>query len=277
MKQEAKMELPKQISEKQFFEEYEKCKVIVDCGVKDYFILKDNKTFSDIEGMENLTLLEIEDCFGEHFIYLFRFAVNLNIDGEKNPEYIQTLRFRRMINSDKKKIRGTYRFFPSDCWICEWNDATNFLHLIPFVQKEDGTVHFLAENSLFRNDKKDFKNGFDHTAPKEYIKELLEKLPWYVDCVFAIVNYNGVEAMIPIESHSAKKTFKNRDKDETGVKRHLIHNVSEHDRINLKNADSVQSHLRGCSDLTINGLKVTLMASWEWGLRALKQKGLLNK
>ena len=56
MKQEAKMDLPKKISEKQFFEEYEKCKVIVDCGVKDYFILKDNKTFSEIEGMENLTL-----------------------------------------------------------------------------------------------------------------------------------------------------------------------------------------------------------------------------
>ena len=271
------MDLPKKISGKQFFEEYEKCKSIVDCGVKDYFILKDNKTFSDIEGMENLTLKEIEECFGEHFIYLFRFAVNLNENGEKNPEYVQTLRFRRMRNSDKKKIRGTYRFFPSDCWICEWNDATNFLYLVPFVQKEDGSVHFLAENSLFRNDKKSFKNGFDNTAPKEYIKELLEKLPWYVDCVFAIINYNGVEVMIPIESHSAKKTFKNRDKDETGVKRHLIHNVSEHDRINLKNADSVQAHLRGCSDLTINGLKVTLMASWEWGLRTLKQKGLLNK
>ena len=271
------MDLPKKISEKQFFEEYEKCKVIVDCGVKDYFILKDNKTFSEIEGMKNLTLKEIEDCFGEHFIYLFRFAVNLNENGEKNPEYIQTLRFRRMRNSDKKKIRGTYRFFPSGCWICEWNDATNYLNLIPFVQKEDGTVHFLAENSLFRNDKKNFKNGFDNTAPKEYIKELLEKLPWYIDCVFAIINYNGVEVMIPIESRSAKKTFKNRDKDEIGVKRHLIHNVSEHDRINLKNADSVQSHLRGCSDLTINGLKVTLMASWEWSLRTLSQKGLLKK
>ena len=268
------MDSPEKISEKQFFEEYEQCKVIVDCGVKDYFILKNNRTFSNVEGMENLTLQEIEDCFGEHFIYLFRFAVNLNANGEKDPEYIQTMRFRRLRNSDKKKIRGTYRFFPNGCWVCEWKDATNNLMLIPFVQKEDSSVHFLAENSLFRNDKKNFKNGFDNTAPKEFIKEILEKLPWYMDCVFAIVNYKDVEIVIPIESTSAKKTFKNRDKDEHGVRRRLLHNVSEHDRINLKNTDKVQPHLRGASNLTINGIDVTLMASWEWGKRFHDRNGV---
>ena len=73
------MDSPEKISENQFFEEYEQCKVIVDCGVKDYFILKNNRTFSNVEGMENLTLQEIEDCFGEHFIYL-KFVLGMPIN-----------------------------------------------------------------------------------------------------------------------------------------------------------------------------------------------------
>lgn len=265
------MNFTKIINEKQFFEEYERCKKIIDAGETGYFILAGNNTFSEVEGMENITLTEIEECYGRNFIPFLRFAIDGFYTKDTSAEYVFTYRIRRANEFDKKRFRGVYRSLPPGCWVWEWGDATGQAVNIPFIQKNDGSVVLLSDMPAFRCDKRtDFKGALDGTNNKELLMEIIRKMPWYSECVFALIKYKGVDIAIPLADTAAKKTFRNRERDESGTKRRLIHNVSEHNRVNLKNESSVRSHIRGESDLVIKGVEVTLASSWEWSEKILK-------
>ena len=269
----------KELNEKKFMSEYENCKRFVDAGIEDYFILANNTTFDGITEIGNTTLDDIEEIFGKEYISLFRFAVNFNNDGENNREKYQTLRIRRLTNLDRKRLRNDYRFFPSNCWVCELKDAAHFGLVLPFTQDEKGNIKFLADNSIYRKNFDKKSSGFlSNTAFMSQTKTIIETAPDYFDCLLAVTKYKNTCMLIPIKDSSVKKTFKNRERDADGVKRHLIHNVKEHERATLKNTDSVQSHLRGRSELTINGIDVVLMASYEWSKRYFENlKSRLDK
>lgn len=265
------MDSTKIINEKQFFEDYERCKKIIDAGETGYFILAGNNTFSDVIGMEKILLTEIEECYGRNFIPFLRFAIDDVCSDKDSGEYLFTYRIRRTNDSDRKRFRGVYRSLPPGCWVWEFANANGDALILPFIQKNDGSVVFLCELPAFRCDKSNrYKGALDGSTNKELLMDIIRKMPWYSECVFALVNYKGVDIAIPLANTAAKKTFKNRERDESGIKRRLIHNVSEHSRINLRNENSVRSHIRGESDLTINGVDITLAASWEWSEKILK-------
>lgn len=259
------------ISEKQFMKQYEIAKHYVDMGIEDYFILLDNDAFRNVSEIGNTTLSDVASAFGEAYPYFFRFAGFFdNGDGPENRECYQTFEIRPLTNGDKKKLRNQIRFFPNSCWVCAWKDATKFGLLLPFTQKQDGEIKFLHSDPIYMKNRNSGRLD-GQTAPEMYLKRVVELLPDYYDALFAVVKYKHVDIAIPVEKNTANRTFKNREKDSDGVKRHLIHNVKQHSRATLKNADFVESHLRGRSNFTINGIDVTLMASWEWSKREVKK------
>ncbi len=261
------------LNEKKFFFDLEKCKHMIDKGLTGYFIDVENTTCQCVDGMENLTLAEIEECYGEEYIYFFRFAYNGNPQSLDDPENISSLRYRRLKEFDKKRLRGMYRYFPSDCWVCEWIDAEGSALVLPFVQTEDGVIRFLYEIPACRNDLRKFKKEENEllTLPQGLTNKIMAKLPWYAECMYAIINYKGNDIVIPIEPSGARITFKSRERDEYGVKRRLIHRVNEHARVGLVNCGKVSSHMRGTSTLSLNGEDIIIAASWEWSIEELKK------
>lgn len=263
---------PASISEKQFMRQYETAKCYVDMGVEDYFILLDNDAFANVSEIGNTTLEDISSVFGREFPLFFRFAGFFDSGaGPDDRECYQTFEIRHISKSDKKRLRGNVRFFPENCWICDWRDAAGYNMLLPFTQKQTGEIKFLQADPVYLPKGRRPLTG--DTAPERYLKRVVEILPDYYDALFAVVRYKHVDIAIPIEKNTAKKTFKNREKDANGVKRHLLHNVKEHTRATLKNVDSVESHTRGRSEFTINGIDVVLMASFEWSKRKLRKGG----
>lgn len=257
---------PVPISEKQFMRQYEVAKRYVDMGIKDYFILLDNDAFANVSEIGNTTLEDISAVFGEEFPVFFRFGGFFNSGtGPDGRENYQTFEIRPIFKSDKKILRGLVRFFPKNCWICDWRDATGFRLLLPFIQKQTGEIKFLQADPVYVPKGRGLLKG--NTAPEMYLKRVIEILPDYYDVLFAVVRYKHIDIAIPIEKTSAKKTFKRREKDADGVKRHLIHNVKQHTRSTLKNVDFVKPHLSGRSEFTIAGIDVTLMASFDWSKR----------
>jgi len=258
---------PVPISEKQFMRQYEIAKRYVDMGIEDYFILLDNDAFANVSEIGNTTLEDISDVFGKEFPVFFRFGGFFDSGtGPDDRENYQTFEIRPIFKSDIRKLRGYIRFFPKNCWVCDWRDGTRFNLLLPFIQTLAGDIKFLQANPVYVPRGRGLLQG--DTAPERYLKHIIEILPDYYDALFAVVKYKHVDIAIPIEKNSAKKTFKNREKDANGVKRHLIHNVKEHTRVTLKNKDFVESHTSGRSEFTINGIDVTLMASFEWSKKA---------
>jgi hypothetical protein len=264
------------LNENEFFDELEKSKHIVDKGISEYFINVENVTTRNISGMKKLTLAEIEECYGEEYIYFFVFAYNNNSQNADDPEKISSLRYRRIKERDKKTLRGFYRYFPRDCWVCEWRDAAGNVLVLPFIQNNDSTIKFLYEIPMCRKDLQKFRKLETPTVPQALTNEIMEKLPWYTECMYAIVNYKGVDIVIPIAPEGCKKTFKNRERDEDGVKRHLIHYVEDYQRINLKNSDKVSGHTRGTSDLKLRGEDIVISASWNISMKELKRRNAKN-
>lgn len=258
---------PVSISEKQFMRQYETAKRYVDMGIQDYFILLDNDAFRNVSEIGNTTLKDISSAFGKEFPLFFRFAGFFDSGtGAYDRENYQTFEIRPVLKSDRKRLRGRVRFLPSDCWICDWRDATGAILYLPFIQAPTGGIKFLYSDPLYLTENSIGRlTGL--TAPERYLKHIIEILPDYYDVLFAVVRYKHVDIAIPIEKNSAKKTFKNREKDADGVKRRLIHNVKEHGRATLKNADCVEAHTRGRSEFSINGIDVVLVASFEWSKR----------
>lgn len=259
---------PVQISEKQFMRQYDVAKRYVDMGISDYFILLENDAFANVSEIGNTTLKDISAVFGKEFPLFFRFGGFFDSGtGQDDRENYQTFEIRPILKSDTRKLRGYIRFFPKDCWICDWRDASGNRMLLPFIQNSTGDIIFLGQSRIYVGKRNGLMLG--DTAPERYLKRVIEILPDYYDALFAVVRYKHVEIAIPIEKSTAKKTFKNREKDADGVKRHLIHNVRQHTRETLKNVDFVKSHLSGRSEFTINGIDVTLIASFEWSKREL--------
>lgn len=260
---------PAPISEEQFMRQYETAKQYIDIGISDYFILLENDAFANVSEIGNTTLKDISNVFGKEYPLFFRFCGFFDSGtGSKDRDNYQTFEIRPIFKSDIKRLRGRYRFFPNDCWICDWKDASEERMLLPFVQGPDCNINFLGQSRVYVQKQYGLLTG--ETAPERYLKHIVEILPDYYDVLFAVVRYKHVDVAIPVEKNTAKKTFKNREKDASGVKRHLIHNVKQHDRVTLKNADFVESHTRGRSEFTINGIDVVLMSSFEWSKRAQK-------
>ncbi len=264
---------PVPISEKQFMRQYEIAKRYVDMGIEDYFILLDNDAFANVSEIGNTTLEDISSVFGKDFSVFFRFGGFFDSGtGPNDRENYQTFEIRPISKHDIKKLRGNIRFFPKDCWVCDWRDGKRFNLLLPFIQTPAGDIKFLQANPVYVPRGRGLLRG--DTAPERYLKHVIEILPDYYDALFAVVKYKHTDIAIPIEKNSAKKTFRNREKDADGVKRHLIHNVKEHERATLKNKDSVRSHMKGRSCFTLNGIDVSLMASFEWSKRAFRDEGM---
>lgn len=260
---------PVPISEKQFMRQYETAKRYVDMGIQDYFILLDNDAFKNVSEIGNTTLEDISSVFGKEFPLFFRFTGFFDSGtGHDDRENYQTFEIRPIFKRDMKQFRETFRFLRQNCWVCDWRDAAHYYMLLPFFQSNDGEINFLHDDNRFLQ-KSRINDGLtiDAIAPCRYLKRVIEILPDYYDALFAVVRYKHVDIAIPIEKNTAKKTFKNREKDSDGVKRRLIHNVKERGRVTLKNADCVEAHTRGRSEFTINGIDVVLMASFEWSKR----------
>lgn len=263
---------PVPISEKQFMRQYETAKRYVDMGISDYFILLENDAFANVSEIGNTTLKDISAVFGKEFSIFFRFGGFFDSGtGLDDRDNYQTFEIRPIFKSDVRRLRGYIRFFPKDCWVCDWRDASGNRLLLPFAQDSTGNINFLGQSRVYVVNGHGLLAG--DTAPERYLKRVIEILPDYYDVLFATVRYKHVDIAIPIEKNTAKKTFKRREKDADGVKRHLIHNVKQHDRVTLKNADFVESHTRGRSEFTINGIDVTLISSFEWSKRAFRQDG----
>lgn len=261
---------PVPISENQFMHQYETAKRYVDMGIGDFFILLDNDAFKNVSEIGNTTIEDISSAFGKEFPLFFRFGGFFDSGtGIDDSDNYQTFEIHPISKRDVRMLRGHIRFFPKDCWICDWRDASRNRLLLPFVQNSMGEIRFLDQSRIYVSDGHGLLEG--NTAPERYLKHVIEILPDYYDVLFAVVRYKHVDIAIPIEKNTAKKTFKNREKDADGVKRHLIHNVKQHDRVTLKNVDFVESHIRGRSEFTINGVDVALISSYEWSKRAFKQ------
>ncbi len=262
---------PVPISEKQFMRQFETAKRYVDMGIQDYFILLENDAFANVSEIGNTTLEDIVSVFGKEYPLFFRFAGFFDRGlGTKDRESYQTFEIRPVFKSDIRKLRGSIRFVPKNCWICDWRDAIGNRLLLPFIQKPSGEIKFLQSDPTYVIKGRGFLDG--RTAPEVYLKHIVEILPDYYDTLFAVVKYKHVDIAIPVEKSTAKKTFKNRDRDADGVKRHLIHNVKQYTSKSLKNVDFVKPHLRGGSNFTINGIYVTLVASYEWSKRSYTNK-----
>ena len=267
---------PERVSKRDFFRDLEKAKRLVNNGVQDYFILADTKAFRNNSQIGNTTLKDIEAVFGREYISLFRFGFDAgpNPDGadDERERYV-TYSFRRVTKNDKRKLRYAFRFFPPDCWLADFRDAARHQLLVPFIQSDSGEVTYLCDVPAFRNDGK--RGEFGDTGNAVWWKKAIEDMPDYFDCLFAVVHYRHTDCIIPIPSDSAKSTFRTRDKDADGVKRRLIHRVNQHTRKTADGETDVTDHLRGTSLITIDGVDVSLMASYDWSKRYLKT-GMAN-
>lgn len=271
---------PVGISEKEFVADLEKAKIIVDNGIKDYFILLNATSFKNVNGIGNTTLKDCLDIFGLGYVVFFRFAgfFDGGCNGAVKDEY-QTFSIRPITNNDKAKLRHAIKYFPKDTWICDWRDGTGAGMLIPFIQDQTSAeITWLWKKASYNRLYDASKDDGRLTAPEYHLKSCIEKLPDYFDCQLAIYNYKNVDIAIPIAAGTAKTTFKNREKDEFGVKRHIVHNVKAHQRINSQNG--VERHLRGSSDIVLNGEKITISSPLEWSTERNLKKALekeLNK
>ena len=226
----------------------------------------------NVKMIGNTTLSDIEYCMGEGAVELLRFGGFFgNKNDQNSADYFQTIQIRRPTKSDKKHLRNSYRFLPADCWVCVWKDP-HYQFLIPFIQKEDASVIFLMDDPRFmiakpnQNRTRNWK-----IQPDVYAKRLIELIPDYFSCIFATVSYRHTQIIIPINPNTAKNTFKDRDRDIDGVKRQLIHNVRSHTRQIHDGKTSVKDHLRGTSDITIDGVDVVLYAPADWSARELSR------
>ena len=265
---------PVEVSENEYFSDLARAKVIVDHGIRDYFILVDPYCFRNVKEIGNTTLKDVENFFGGGYIQFFRFAGHFpsgNTAQLESEEY-QSFCIRRPSKSDKALLRGKgIRFFPPDAWVCDWRDGAGFGMLQPFVQNENtlGIKWLLYDRAYNPN----YKGGasFDF-APCIYMKHFIERLPDYFNCQLALCRYKNVDIAIPIAPKTAKVTFKNRDKDELGVKRHIVHEVKSFKRVNSDN--DVEKHLRGRSDIFIRGERITITAPLEWSEERKLKKAL---
>lgn len=252
------------LSEKQFMEDVEKCKKIVDCGVEDYFILYDNKVSINTKVVHGTLLSDIEAVFGPSAVDYFRVAEYCHwikdVESTENPEAekVFTMRVRHLTNGDKRKLRNSIRFFPKNSYIVEWIDSTGSGFNIPFVQKADGGIVFLSSLKTLSKSGKTF--DWEKSYPYHRLEEFISRIPDYFDSNAAVFNYKGVDCIIPLKKGTAKYTFKNREKVD-GIKQRIIHDVKSHRRINLKNTEAVEHHIRGTGLITINGINITLFAT----------------
>lgn len=265
---------PSEISEKQFFRDLEKAKEIVDNGITDYFILANPKSMENVKSIGNTTLKDCVDVFGLDYVLFFRFAgfFNSGNNGATKDEY-QSFRIRPVTKSDRAKLRDALRYTPDDTWICDWRDGKGFGLLLPFIQNNDtGKIKWLLREPEFVR-KPVLNDGL--TAPEFYMKNFIESLPDYFDLNLAIVRYKDVDMAIPIARGTAKNTFKHRERDASGVKRHIVHAVRDYERRDT--GKKVERHLRGSSEIEINGVKVTIMSPLEFSDEIHMRKMLLRR
>lgn len=141
---------PVQISEKQFMRQYETAKHYVDMGIEDYFVLLDNDAFANVSEIGNTTLEDIASVFGKEFPVFFRFAGFFDSGtGPDDRDNYQTFEIRPIFKGDMRRLRGMVRFFPKNCWICDWRDAKGSRFLLPFVQEQTGGVKFLQASPVY--------------------------------------------------------------------------------------------------------------------------------
>lgn len=263
------------ITEEQFFSDLQKAKICVDNGIEDWFIYAWPSAVIGVQTPKNTLLKDLVEVFGMSYVTFFRFAGFLNCgnNGATKDEY-QSIQIRPLTNSDKKKLSSDIRFFPKDTWVCDWRGGDGIGQLWPFIQDEEtGEIEWLFLDPLYR--KSGFRTASDWTCmPVMCVPDMLNIMPDYWDMQLAKVRYKGTDILIPIAGDTAKYTFKNRNRDEFGVKRHVIHSVKAHKR---KNADDeVMRHLRGTSEITIHGEQIVIMAaisfSEEYALRKLEKK-----
>ena len=255
---------PVEISENEYFCDLSRAKVIVDHGIKDYFILLDPACFRNVKEIGNTTLKDIEDIFGLNYIQFFRFAnyFKCNDNAEERDEY-QSFRIRRPTKSDKAYLRGKLKYFPADMWCVDWRDGNGACMLLPFIQDEKtAEIKWLAFDEVYSKAYKKKEDGGGRPVPCFFVKSLIERLPDYFDCQLAICRYKGVDIAIPIAPKTAKVTFKNRDRDEFGVKRHIVHEVKAYKRTDSEN--EVEEHLRGTSQISIKGESIIISTSLKW-------------
>lgn len=259
---------PQGVSEKQFFSDLERGKRIVDNGIKDFFIVNDPECFKHVEAVGKTLLKDCVDIFGESYVKLFRFAdVFKTSDGNNDAQRTMSYSIRPITKSDKRWLRCKYVFFPKGTWVADWRDGEGCRMLLPFIQRDDASVVWLGLNKVCCKDTWS-KETNDSLPPVAFLEKLIERLPDYYDCQIAIVNYKGVDILIPIAGKTAKYTFKNREKDEFGVKRRLVHSVKEFERAT---GSVVERHARGRSDFDISGEHVILSTPFEFNYN-MKQK-----
>ena len=268
---------PAEISENEFFSDLYKAKSLVDHGIKDYFILLESTCFREIKEIGNTTLKDCVDIFGLSYVTFFRFAGFFDCkDAVKDGENYQSFSIRPATKSDKSQLRGKLRYFPKDTWICDWRSGDGSRLLLPFVQNpKTAEISFIAYDSAYNPNYNKKADDGARPAPVYYMKSFIEVLPDYYTCNLAICKYKGVDMAIPIAAGTAKRTFKNRDKDESGKKRHIVHTVKSFNRVNSES--TVERHLRGGSDITIKGEKITISTPLEWCDKRNLVRVLANK
>lgn len=258
------------ITKKQFMNDVETAKKVVDSGFPAHFILINSSSFKNVRTIGGTTLSDIKDIYGGYPIYKdYRFALpHYDEDGKVTASSIV---IRDLTKKDRAKLRNGFKFFPQQTYIAEMSAPDGFTVMLPFKQNPDGSTVLLAQNNIFRKTKasgaflQDLRNDWNQSI-WQYAERIIELFPDLLDSLLAVVRYKNVDMCIPIEKTSAKNTFRTREKD--GERRaHLIHNVNQYGRSNLKNTDKVKSHLRGKSEFVINGMEVALMATHEWSFR----------
>lgn len=257
---------PVGVSENEFFSDLARAKLIVDHGIRDFFILLDPICFRNVKPIGNTTIKDCVDVFGLGYVLMFRFAgyFPCEDDGSEHEDWeeYQSFSIRPLTNSDKKKLRGQMTFFPTGTWVVDWRSG-KLQMLLPFVQDDKtAEIKWLFMDKAYCPDAD--PNAFNNSlpAPCVYLKSFIEVLPDYFDCNLAICKYKGVDMLIPIAPGTAKMTFRNRDRDELGVKRRIVHTVKAHERVN--SMAGVERHLRGRSDITIRGEQITISSPLEW-------------
>lgn len=263
-----------EISEDTFFCDYIKCKRMVDAGLSHHFVLLNSSSISKTTRIRGTKLSDIEDIFGRDVLSTFHFSFYPGDDSVDDPEDVQSLWIRRLTNTDKRHLRANYKFFPQNSYVCEWADATGCVLMMPFVQSESGEIKWLIHSGAVRGSigRKRSSNFFaTETMPGLLLEEIIDILPDILDCNLASVRYNGVDMVIPVSKKTAKRTFKNRDKED-GVKKRLIHTVKTHGRKNLVNTTAVNAHVRGTSNFTIKGVEVRLFATLDQAAKIIKSE-----
>lgn len=256
------------ITEKQYFEDLAKAKIIVDMGIKDWFIYAFPSSIQTIDYLPDTLLKDVVNVFGPEYVRMFRFAafIDCGNNGSTSDEY-QFIQIRPITNHDKKQLTNDFRFFPQDTWVCDWRSADGHQMLLPFTQDNNtANIKWLMFDNSYRKTRipSDFSQEDFFTMPTACVAEMINIMPDYWDMQLAVHNYKGVDICIPLAGNTAKKTFKNRDRDEVGVKRHICHSVKSYTRINSEK--EVERHIRGKSALTINGTDVYVLASYEYSV-----------